>query len=411
MKYPKLIVLFYLFLVLTTILIQSDACAQQAPVENEADGVYFRVRVFTRKGQGFNYFAVKITDPQAIARARDVMAGGKPAGIFGIVANESVCYNAPWSYSLVPESVRLSEVAIDTLFAPVEVVETDVLGTKMLPGYQSNWIGHGFIPAAQNQIEEIPAPDCSKVNLATVSAASYFRSHLATGGIAASFGTGLSLTTASATSLPLPQTLTTTSVRIRDKNGTDRLASLFFVSPNQINYLIPDETPEGPVEIQVLNGSVMVARGLEYVNQVGASLFSGTATGNGVAGGLILRARANGTQSYELLSRYDEVQKKAVPLPIDLGDDRGELSDKVYLVLFGTGFRAIRPTDEITWIASNYTSAGAFLTAQYMGLQPDYPGLDQANILLTRDLKGAGDLNVNCNINLLVSNIVQINIK
>src|SRR5262245_12257276 len=78
--------------------------------------------------------------------------------------------------------------------------------------------------------------------VATVSAASFRPSvPLAPHSIAAAFGAGLATRTELAVTHPLPKTLAGTSVRV---NG--EAAPLFFVSPGQINYLIPPRTPSVP---------------------------------------------------------------------------------------------------------------------------------------------------------------------
>src|SRR5262245_54469254 len=76
----------------------------------------------------------------------------------------------------------------------------------------------------------------------TVSAASYVGSPLtvAKNSIVAAFGTQLATGTKSALDQPLPTMLLGSSVTV---NGTP--APLFYVSPNQINYLIPPDAAEG----------------------------------------------------------------------------------------------------------------------------------------------------------------------
>ena len=76
-------------------------------------------------------------------------------------------------------------------------------------------------------------------SVATVSAANYQYTSLASEGIASIFGTGLTLTTATASVVPIPTNLENTSVTITDSNGASKLAPLFYVSPTQINLQIP----------------------------------------------------------------------------------------------------------------------------------------------------------------------------
>lgn len=59
------------------------------------------------------------------------------------------------------------------------------------------------------------------------------------------FGTNLAAATQAAVSPPLPTTLGGTTVKVRDSSGTERLAPLFYVSPTQINYLVPEGAAPG----------------------------------------------------------------------------------------------------------------------------------------------------------------------
>ena len=85
--------------------------------------------------------------------------------------------------------------------------------------------------------------------VATVSAASY-QSLLSPDSIAAAYGTGLATQFATATSLPLPTNLGGTTVRVNDV-----LARLLFVSPTQINFVIPSETATGTARVVVTAGT------------------------------------------------------------------------------------------------------------------------------------------------------------
>jgi hypothetical protein len=52
-------------------------------------------------------------------------------------------------------------------------------------------------------------------------------------------------TSARAATTPLPTALANTSIRVRDSAGVERLAPLFFVSPTQINFLVPAGVANG----------------------------------------------------------------------------------------------------------------------------------------------------------------------
>jgi hypothetical protein len=65
------------------------------------------------------------------------------------------------------------------------------------------------------------------------------------------------------------------------------------------------------------------------------SLFTVSATGMGLAAAVVLRVKADGSQSYESIAQFDAAQNKHVPVPIDFGPSLGTDSDQIFLVLFG----------------------------------------------------------------------------
>ena len=77
----------------------------------------------------------------------------------------------------------------------------------------------------------------------SVSAAS-FENPLTGGMIAAGYGTGLAEFTESAGAV-LPESLANRRILVKDSAGVERPARLFFVSPSQINYVIPEGLQEG----------------------------------------------------------------------------------------------------------------------------------------------------------------------
>ena len=90
-------------------------------------------------------------------------------------------------------------------------------------------------------INETPGSDASAN---AVSAADYSPS-VAPGSIASLFGSGLASGAGQATGPPWPASLANTSVRVLDAKGVERLAGLLYVSPTQINFVIPPEAAYG----------------------------------------------------------------------------------------------------------------------------------------------------------------------
>ncbi len=235
----------------------------------------------------------------------------------------------------------------------------------------------------------------------SVSAASYRGAVLAPESITSAFGSGLSTATLSATTLPLPTVLGGTSVRVRDRTGTDRLSPLFFVSPTQANYLIARETVAGAARVTVMNGDKLIATGLVQIENVAPGLFTADASGRGLPAATVLRARADGTQQYEPIGRFDAAQNRFVAVPIDLGPS----TDQVYLILYATGLRL-----NSSLSAVSAKTGGLDAQVFYAGAQGGFSGLDQVNLLLPRSLAGRGGIDLTLTVDGQASNTVQINI-
>ena len=200
----------------------------------------------------------------------------------------------------------------------------------------------------------------------TVSAASFSGNlGVAPGSIASGFGDSLAPGTAVADTVPLPTSLLGTLVRITDREGKNHLASLFFVSPGQINYLVPEAAATGLAQVTVTSDGQDVASGSLQINAAAPSLFSANATGQGVAAASFLRVAADGSRAQDLIFNPNT----RVSVPIDLGPE----GDQVFLLLFGTGVRGF--TSQVTAIVGGES-------VPVLGAVPqgEFVGLDQINI-------------------------------
>lgn len=221
--------------------------------------------------------------------------------------------------------------------------------------------------------------------LTSVSAGSY-QADSGSESIMASFGSNLSATTQAATTLPLPTTLGGVSVLVDGQP-----AGLFFVSPTQINYLVPTDTASGDAQVTVMNGNSVVAQGRLSAPGVAPSLFTADASGQGLPAGLLLRVRANQQQSYEPLARFDVAQNRMVPVPITRNN-----GDTLYLVLFGSGFRNAPDSDGNSGngVAENVevTIGGLSAPVVFAGPAPGYAGLDQLNVQIPAEVTAGAQL-------------------
>jgi uncharacterized protein (TIGR03437 family) len=224
-----------------------------------------------------------------------------------------------------------------------------------------------------------------------VSAASY-KAEAAPESIAAVFGVQMAERTQTATSLPLPTELAGLSVRLRDSQGVERLAPLFFVSPGQINLQIPAGTATGMASIKLSSG----ATGQVAITRTAASIFTANADGRGVPAAVYLTIR-NGVTSYEPVARLEGNRFYPVPLRFDF------TSDQVFLVLYGTGLRF---GQEFT-----ATIGGLNTNVSYAGAVAGLAGLDQVNIQVPFALRGRGDLEVVLYVERTSANPVFINVR
>jgi len=240
---------------------------------------------------------------------------------------------------------------------------------------------------------------------AVVSAASYDGAQLASDSIAVAWGANLATGTAIA-GASLPTSLGGASIKITDSAGAERLAPLFFASPNQINYLIPSGTALGSALVTINSTGGNIATDTVQIAQVAPGLFSADGTGQGLAAAVVLRIKADGKQTYEPVGQFDPVQQKFAAAPIDLGPDLGSNSDQVFLILFGTGLRNRNSLADV-----KTQIGGVDVPPAFAGAQGDLLGLDQINLLLPRSLAGRGKVDVVLTVDGLTANGVSVSMK
>jgi uncharacterized protein (TIGR03437 family) len=239
-------------------------------------------------------------------------------------------------------------------------------------------------------------------SVASVSAASFSADALAANSIVAAFGTKLATSSASSSAQPLPTSLADTTVKVRDSAGIERLASLFFVSPGQVNYLMPAGTANGAATITVTSSDATISTGTLNIVSVAPGLLSANANGQGVAAGVVLRVKADNSQVIEPLVSFDTAQNRFVAVPIDVSNT----AEQVFVILFGTGFRNIGSVAEAV-----VKIGGQDAEVSFAGAQGGLEGLDQLNVRVARILAGRGEVDVALVAGGRSANIVKINVK
>lgn len=200
------------------------------------------------------------------------------------------------------------------------------------------------------------------------------------GSIVSAFGVNLAPMTEAATASPFPTTLGGIRLHVLDRShATDTLAPLLYVSPTQINYVLPSSDAFAWIGIERV-GSPFVQKGMSVpIITLGVGLYS---VGNGLAAASAVRVAPDGTQTFVPVILCNA--QSCTPVPIDLS------GDPVYLSLYGTGF------DQVSAAASSCQLAGQDLTPTYAGPQGQTEGLDQVNLLLPKTLAGSGAISFMC---------------
>ncbi|MFN0109328.1 MAG: putative Ig domain-containing protein, partial [Blastocatellia bacterium] len=275
---------------------------------------------------------------------------------------------------------------------------------------QALFVGFGDRPTVRevsdanaNRLPSSFAADYSFAGLAAcanVSAASFAADQLAGEQIVAAFGEGLATTAVSAMTLPLPTSLGGTSVTITDSKGVERLAGLFFASPSQINYLLPAGLSEGIARVTITAGG-KTSVGLIDVAPIAPSLFTANSDGRGIAAAVLLRVRADGSQSYESVARFDAEQNRFVAVPIEFG----EAGEQLFLLLYGTGLRHHEGKTLKAMVG------GIETPTPFAGAVEGFAGLDQINLSLPRSLAGRGEVEIRLTIDDHSANAVKVVIR
>ncbi|MCS6952007.1 MAG: PhoPQ-activated protein PqaA family protein [Bryobacterales bacterium] len=235
---------------------------------------------------------------------------------------------------------------------------------------------------------------------AVVSAASYLPLVTADS-IASAFGENLAGGVAAATQSPLPETLAGVSVRVTDSGGRMRTAPLFFAAPGQVNFLVPAGTAHGLAAVELVRDGRTVTKGQMLVEAVAPALFSANGDGRGVAAGLAVTVKADGSQTWQYLFDAGAPLGARTPVGVDLGGS----GDQVYLSLFGTGMRRGSGTVTATVGGEPVGVAGPVAQGQF-------EGLDQVNLgPLPRTLAGRGEVEIRLVVAGRSANVVTVEMR
>ncbi|MFN7927363.1 MAG: choice-of-anchor V domain-containing protein [Blastocatellia bacterium] len=246
-------------------------------------------------------------------------------------------------------------------------------------------------------------------SIASVNAASSDSSNnnASNGGIISAYGIDLASSTVTASGdadpntpgIQLPSTLGGTTVTVKDSGNVTRTATLFFVSPNQVNYLLPTGMLNGAATLTIAS-SLGTSTGNLTIANVKPGIFTVNQQGTGYAAAQIQRVRSGVTLGFEDVATGSPTAQTAVPI------EWKDANDQLYLVLYTTGVRQRSQLSNVL-----VTVKGASQQVVYAQAHDTYAGLDQINVLLDRSLAGSGDTNVVLTVDGVAANTVKINFK
>ncbi len=222
----------------------------------------------------------------------------------------------------------------------------------------------------------------------------------APGSIASAIGIQIGASTKSALSLPLPTALNGVSVQITDASHAQVLAPLFYVGPNQINFVIPDGIALGAATVTILNGNSTPPATTIPVATVSPGIFTARGNGTGVAAGIAI-LRSLSTQTDTDVPMFQCSANGCISVPIDSGADT-----EVFLVLFGTGIRGRSSLANVT-----APIGGVSVPVLFAGAQGQFPGLDQVNVSLPQNFAGHGEQDLVLMVDGYAANTVRVNMK
>lgn len=222
----------------------------------------------------------------------------------------------------------------------------------------------------------------------TVSAASYSPTAISEKSIVAAFGVSMATGTEPVTSQPLPTMLAGTVVKVRDSNGVERLAPLFYVSPDQINYQVPAGTAVGTASVAIVNSIGVGATGTMEIRASAPSIFTANSLGSGAA------------------AAVDAITGSAAPFNAKRSGGEPNI-----IAVFGTGL-GTDATDADGDVRAEVTARidGNMVTMWYAGRAPGYVGLNQFNIELPAGIT-SGTHTLTLTRAMVTSNIVTIEIR
>jgi uncharacterized protein (TIGR03437 family) len=173
-----------------------------------------------------------------------------------------------------------------------------------------------------------------------------------------------------------------------------------YVSPSQINFVVPEGTAAGTATFTITGGAAAITT-TGPVQEVAPTLFSMSGNGKGVPAASAIQIQSANSQVQTLVPVFQCEASGCAATPISL-----TASASTYLVLYGTGIRNRSSLSNVT-----ATINGVSVPVLYAGPQPSFEGLDQVNLALPLSLSGSGEANIVLTADGQTANVVTIDIQ
>ena len=188
-----------------------------------------------------------------------------------------------------------------------------------------------------------------------------------------------------------------TTVALVDGAGKSHPATVLYVSPAQINFVVPSDMPMGAAQIIIDTASgvnIAVDTTVQSINPVSPGIAT---VGGTLAAGQFVVINPDGSQAVPTATAvYEQVNQVWKLVPPVWG-----ANDQLYLLLYGTGFRHSPGS-------VSCTLGGQTITPGYAGSQMDMPGLDQINLHVPQSFRSAGTVSVTCTADGQTSNSAMV---
>lgn len=362
----------------TGITIANNLVDSSIDYANVSHGVTFAAASIYAVSQNVNNSQVTTTPNSNIAVTGNRVTNAARSAIrMENVAGAQITGNTIQGYGLAP---AVNSYSPPTCCETLAQYETDFADAVLTPSSTS-------VASTGNQVSA--SADALLLNSSTANG--YPR--LGIGSFAAAYGTNLAAGRASSPA-PYPVSLGGVTVSITDSAGKTTAAPVEFVSSGQVNYIVPAGLAPGIATV-----TIGASSGAAQIDSMGPGLYSMNGQGTGVAAATAALYAADGTATPVTVFQCTPA---CVAAPMSLG----AATDELAVTLYGTGFRNLSAAK-----ATTVAIGGQAAQILYIGAQPQYPGLDQINVVVPRSLAGAGEVPVTLTVDGQTTNAVTLNIQ